>query len=387
MSAWGEEGPPCAPTSIVTLDPDDTVTLNTIPGAPTGNYNIAYVRIYRTITGGTETTYQYVGQVTVGTSTYTDSATDEQLTGVSLASLTWEPPPDDMHSVVQLAGGMTVGASKNQVCPSEPYLPHAYNSLSRQTTNHPIVGLGSYGNTLVAITEKNPYIAMGVTPDSLVLTEYTINQGCVSARSIRSNNGGVGFASPDGLIVISDAGVANLSEPYLDRDQWQALKPESILGATHDSRYIGFYDTGAETGAFVIDPASAAHGYVNLDIHADGAYSDPLSDALYLIVGNKLYRFDDDAANPLTYTWRSGIYLYRGYTTLTAARVLAESYQNITFNLYVDGALKHSESVASDRTFRMPAGYRGSEFEIELIGTDTVVRVDVASTVSEVAAA
>ena len=63
--------------------------------------------------------------------------------------------------------------------------------------------------------------------------------------------------------------------------------------------------------------------------------------------------------------------------------MIATSYSSLTFKIYVDGTLKHTQTVTSSAPFRLPAGYRSSLFEFELSGTDQWTSCNVASTMEE----
>jgi hypothetical protein len=67
------------------------------------------------------------------------------------------------------------------------------------------------------------------------------------------------------------------------------------------------------------------------------------------------------------------------------AKVQADSYgSGITFKLYADGALKHTETATSDSLFRLPSGYKANEFEIELSGSDPINEVCVYESAAEI---
>ncbi len=65
--------------------------------------------------------------------------------------------------------------------------------------------------------------------------------------------------------------------------------------------------------------------------------------------------------------------------------VPAAETSSVEFKLYSNGVLKYTAAIASDEPFRMPAGYSGSETEIELSGVAPVQEVVVAQNVSELA--
>jgi hypothetical protein len=67
------------------------------------------------------------------------------------------------------------------------------------------------------------------------------------------------------------------------------------------------------------------------------------------------------------------------------AKVQADSYgSGITFKLYADGELKHTETVTSEALFRLPSGYKAKEFEVELSGSDPINEVCVYESAGEI---
>jgi hypothetical protein len=213
-----------------------------------------------------------------------------------------------------------------------------------------------------------------------------INQGCTSKRGVASVGGaGVVYPSPDGLIFVSMSGARNITEQTISRDDWQALDPTSFNACVHNGKYFCFYDNGSIQGMFVIEPNNPDNGIVFFDLYATACYVDHLNDIMYLQVGNDIVAWDQAATN-LTYRWLSKEFDLDDEVTMQAGRVRATTYTSLTMRLYVDGVLKHTETVSSKEPFRMPGGYTSSRFRIEIEGTDELKLVDVAETMSELAA-
>ena len=62
----------------------------------------------------------------------------------------------------------------------------------------------------------------------------------------------------------------------------------------------------------------------------------------------------------------------------------ADSYgSGITFKLYADGTLQHTQTVTSDELFRLPSGYKAKEFEVELTGSTSINEVCVYESAGE----
>jgi hypothetical protein len=66
------------------------------------------------------------------------------------------------------------------------------------------------------------------------------------------------------------------------------------------------------------------------------------------------------------------------------AKVSADSYSSLTFKLFADGSLKHTQTVTNSEIFRLPGGYRAKAFEIQLEGIDVVNEVCVYESPQEI---
>jgi hypothetical protein len=394
VSGIGEEGPPSGPSNIVSTGPGQQVDLSGLPTGPGGNYNITAKRLYRTVTGAGGTTYNFLVELALATTTYTDKKLDENL-GELLPSEGWVAPPAAMKGIIAAANGIMAGFKGNELILSEPYQPHAYPVDYRKTTTHPIVAIAAFDTNIVAATEANPWVATGLHPASMAFRELAIGQGCASKRSMRSlGDFGVVYASPDGLVLISHGAAQIITEQLFSVDEWRQYNPSSMRGLVHDDRYYCFYTKKEGTqGGFYIDPKNIARGVVFLDFYTIGGFRDPLADALYLIQDNLIKQFEGDSSSKLTWTWRSRLYVQGIVEPYTAVRIVADSYSDLLFRLYaepIEGggmSLVFQAPVHSDRPFRAPGGYTSRKIEVELTGTDDVRSIAIAESVAELAQA
>lgn len=369
VSGWGEEGPPSNPSSIVTVGFDEQVNLSNMSAAPTGAYNIVSKRIYRTNMGTTGSDWQLVAEIPVANTTYPDTKVGDEL-GEILQTTYWDAPPDAMKGLITMANGVMAGFDGLDVYLSEPYQPHAWPRSYMQTVDYPVVGIGSFQNTIVVCTEGNPYLIVGIHPESTSLAKVEFPQACVSKRSIATIGGiGVAYASPDGLCVIGSAGAKVVTEKLLSRDEWQAYNPSSMHAYVHDGQYIVCYDNGTP-GVLIIDTEGG--GLIESDIDAAGGYLHLETDSLYLIISDAVRKWD--AGSNKSFTWKSKVFTGspRSYS---AAQVIGN--HPVTFTLYGDGAQIHSQAVTSDAPFRLPAGKLCAEYQIQITGTNIVHEVRV----------
>lgn len=385
VSAWGEEGPPSPASSTVDWRSGQTVDLSSLPTSPPATpadgvgYNINRIRIYRTNAGS----FQFVKELVIGTGTPGGAANDAvagTALGELLPSAEWDAPPTGMIGLTALPGGVLAGFVGNEICLSVPYQPHAWPVKSRLITDYPIVGLGVFGNSLLVATTGTAYVVTGAATDLPYIEKLEISKPCVARRGIATVGGTVMYPAADGLMAISMGAIVNATEKLLTRDQWQALAPTSMIGASYNGKYFGFYNNGSP-GAFILDPQT---GLSFLDLNVTAAHTDLLSDSLYLMIGSNIVKWDSGSL--LTYTWKSKLFELPRPVTMAAGRVYADTYP-VTMKIYADGVLKTgmTVTVANGQPFRLPAGIRASRWELELTGTATVRSVEIATSIAALA--
>ena len=370
VTAFGEEGPPAAVAvaDIIEVQEGETVTV-TFPTLPSGNYNFVGKRLYRTDANGE---YRFVADVTLATSTYDDTTLDEDL-GEIIPTTTWEAPPDEvtadhpdgaMQGLLALTDGTAAGFTGQTLCFSEANLPHAWPEEYQLVTDSDIVGLAEIDVGVLVCTTGKPYIATGTNPTSRSLILIDQPLACASKRSIVDMGGYAIYASPEGLIAVKGEGTDNLTEALLTRDQWQDYYPETLHAYRWEGKYIAFYKSGSNEGGFIFDPRGGKASFIPLDFYAKAGYSDPADGTFYIVVDGSLYRFARGTGTRST-TWKSKVFRAPRPFCPGVGKVDADAYP-ITFKLYADGTLKHTQTVSNEDYFRLPSGSKGREFEVEV---------------------
>ncbi len=375
----GEESAPNPATATITCKIDDTVTISALAAAPAGNYGITLRRIYRTQTGTSGSTdYYFLREID---STLTGTTDDNRALGELMTTTTWLLPDAGMTWLTGLWNGMMAGIVGRAVRFCEPWVhyawPIAYEVLP---TNAKPVALATYGQTLVMLTDGNPSIITGGSPESMDEQPVEFYQSCVAPLSAVGVGHGVVWASPDGLAYMGSSGPRLLTNGIMTRDDWQAIHPDTIQGAFYNGLYFGFYNDGARKG-FIIDPA-APQGMFFLDFGADAVHVDALQDALFILDGVNIKKWDAGAA--LTTTFRSKVFHQPRPVPAFGCAEVVGSYP-CTFRLYADGVLKHTQTVANASPFRLPSGYHGQDFQIEVATTGDIQLVAMAHTMQELA--
>jgi hypothetical protein len=322
-----EESAP-SPAASINLAISKQVDISAMQTAPGGSYNITSKRIYRTVTGATTSTYQFVAEVPIATTTYTDNLLVAALGGV-VPSIGWLPPPATLAGLVALPCGSLAGFSGNTVYFSEPFFPHAWPVAYGLSVPFNIVGLGVEGNTIVVMTDRYPYIITGPYPGAYSVEQVPILEPCVSKASIVSDEMGVIYASPNGLVGIGPTMRGIITNSLFRRDEWQAVFPTLIKGASYDGKYFALYPTNDHATMVISRDDTPALSYFNQ--MATTAYVDSRTANLYYVdaTTNGIYQIDSDDLNPITYQWRSRRFVLPQGITWSALRLDAD-YSQIT---------------------------------------------------------
>jgi hypothetical protein len=388
VSSAGWESAPSPVSALVTRDNLGSTSISGFSSVPSGNYDINRIRIYRTQGSSTGTDFYFLSEISIATSSTTDS---NQTLGEVLSTNFWFPAPGiatggatsitepTLSNLTAMWNGMMSGISGNSVRICEPYTPYAWPpTYEIIPPDSKPVGLGVFGQTLLVLTTGRPLVAQGSTPDGMDQKPLEINQACVAARSIVSMGTGVAWASEDGLCWLGQDGARVITNGVMLREDWQALVPSSIIGKMYEGMYLGSYNDGSGRKGFIIDPSGG--GIYFLDVGYEAMYFDSLKDQLYVLNGANIGKWD--AGTALTYRSRSKPFRQGVPINFAAAVVVANAYP-VTFRLYADGVLKHTQTVADRNPFRLPSGYRAFEFQIELEGSNPVQDAAIATSIEE----
>ena len=316
-----EESAPSPVASPITVSGAQGVLISGMTSPSGTNRNYVFKRIYR----ASSTAYQMVAQVSAATTSYTDTLSATGIAGDSLITSGWIPPPDDLMGVQSLPSGGMVGFRNNEVWFSEPNYPHAWPAKYMQPVDAPIVGLEVYGNTVVVGTRGFPFSGSGVHPDSFTFSKLPMLEPCLGKRTMTSDEYGVLYASANGLVSIGDAGSGVVSAKFVSRETLAVYAPTTFNAVLFEGRYYGFFDSPTlGRGAFVFarneeSPAST------IDVPAQAATVDRQTARMLLInpVTGALNAYDPTEGVPLSYNWKSKLFLTNGPVSLGCFKVSA----------------------------------------------------------------
>lgn len=439
-----EESAPSPTSALVMVNPGGTTVVSGLPAAaPTGKYNITKVRVYRSVTGTSATTFMQCKDVDIGTTSFTDTTTALQL-GMVLPSTSWAPPPDGLTGLVGMANGIMAGFVDNQIYFSEPFMPHAWPPAYALSVEFPVVGLAAYGSSLVVATKGNPFIISGTTPAAMSQEKLPLYEPCVSKRSIASDEQGAMYASPNGIIKIGPGIADNVVRGLFTRDEWAAYNPGSMLGEVHDGRYFLFYSfPNGEGGGLILDRNNQASPLTTTTVMTTALHADPVNANLFIAENDEIKGWDSDVVNDLHYEWRSKVFVMPRPVNFGAAQINGDfsslgaaarlqallaylKAQNQTIwdsargmlgtlgdqgvneyalggslmlplptaaedkfvllSVYADGVLRARIKVSNDKPFRLPSGFKADRWEFVVNGNVAIRFIKFAETSKELVA-
>jgi hypothetical protein len=374
-SGFEFESGPSAPSDIVDVHYEQTVSLSGFATAPTG-YIVTHKRLYRSVSG----VLLFVTELDVGTKNFTDTILSDELSE-ELPTANWLPPPANLAGLINLPNGMMAGFVGRDVYFCDPYHPHAWPLQYMQSVDYPVVGLGRMDTTLAVLTTGTPYFIQGTNPDSMAVVKSDLEQSCASKRSIVSQNGVVIYASPDGLVVLTPGGSKVITENMFTRAQWQTyFKPTSIHAYMHDMKYVAFYNNGTTSGGFIFDMTTSQ--FILHDIYAECGYNDLQRDQLFIASTDRsVKKWLDGTAK--SYIWRSKKFTLPSVTGFTYAQLGAEVYP-VTAKFYMDSVLVYTKSVTDRDVFRLPV-MQGRDIEVQFEGSSEIFFFAMAQAMEELA--
>lgn len=374
VTDWGEESAPSAVSARVEVDQNDTVTVTIAP--PPAGRNITLWRLYRTNAGANSAAFQGLHEGPIGTLSFLDVFKGSELQEVC-PTITWVEPPLNLRGLVGAPNGVMAGFFGNTVCFCEPYIPYAWPVEYQVTVEPPIVGMAVFGQTIFVGTEGTPYFISGADSASMSAQKVESNQACASARSIAAVQGGVLYASPDGLCLADGNGVTVVSSGLFSREDWQALNPATM----HAVEYEGIYYLAHGTGCLTFDLASRKLG--RLSLAATTFFVDRTSDELFAVVGSSIVSVFG-GTDRRTGEWKTPLITMPAQAGLSWVKVYGQQSPAApaVVRWWGDGVLRHTATFQNTEPQRLPPG-RWLEHEVEIESTARITRVSLAGSTQE----
>ncbi|NML34511.1 hypothetical protein [Paraburkholderia antibiotica] len=401
VDSFGQEGAPSW-TSNTLLDVYEGGVVQVDIPAPPDGWDIAGIRLYRLAEGfndgtkpaaQTPTAWLFVADLDPVAQSYTDAAMTDAL-GEALVSMQYTPPPFGLENITQLENGVLAGSVGNQVWFCEPYQPQAWPIDYMLALDDKVRAMKWQGGVLYALTDGHPYAISEDCPDGQCCRKvyrFPKPAPIVSRKSAVQVGAGVTYASSTGLMMLAGNRMSLMTGPWWSTDDWRALVPGTMIGATVEGQYIGV----TCAGAFLFDMRESGDndGIPDNDLMPLTLTPNALHTArdgkLYLAFGNFIHEWDA-GAEFMPFRWRSKTTSAPGQMGFAAAKVTLAEYppgriavDGVNFRFFADERAVFRRDVKRTQPFRLPSNHRKLDFAVEVCGTDAVREIKFATSMRE----
>lgn len=379
VTDWDEESAPSDPSAQLEVDQNDTVDVTIASPPATGVYGaFTHWRLYRSSNANKGTAWQFVAQVAIGTLTFTDDKSQEELEEV-LETETWIEPPAGLENLCGGHNGIMLGSVGNTVYACEPEVPYAWPDEYRIPLDSQVAAIIPTGQSWIVLTDGQNYLVSGADSASLSAVKLGEPQACLSKRSAARVSGGALFASPDGICLATPGGIELLTLGAYDKEEWAALTPSASFAAFSEGVYNLWLSTpGKRLAMDLVKTNITLSTYTSVT----GAYTDLAADTLYVASGTTVLPMF--AGSALTGGYTSGVLTFDTSPGFAWGMVYGEA-SSVTVKIYVGGTLIQTTTVAANEPFRIKAR-RGRRWHVRVESTERVTALRLASSTAELQA-
>lgn len=409
VNIYGEESQPAGPTTAGGFA-NGTWNITNILDPPAGTFDnrapFSKKILYRTVVSSDGVpAYYKVADIPAGTTTYGDAIPTTTVTSqLAMESTSWAIPPENMQGFILMPNGFLIGWVDKTIYFSEAYRPHAWPPQYQLTVEYPVVGLGVQGNTCVVCTQGYPTAITGVKPGSVALIKSTSNEPCLQRGSIVSTPQGVIYASQNGLVMASAAGMSNITEKLITREDWlKHYAPKDLRAARYQNGYLAMrmIQPPEDRTAFFLDPTALQVALTELS-EFDGCrnvFPDIYSGSVLLLQNDTIKEWDPVSDDLLPVLWRSkefqlprqlnfacySIYWDQSrYAPNAIGTDIIPTDQEVRFRAWCNRRLIYDQRVMKNGLpNRLPSGFKGDIWQFEVRCRAPVYSVHIATTERE----
>jgi hypothetical protein len=243
----------------------------------------------------------------------------------ALPSTDWSPPPPrGMQGLTAFRNGMMVAFSGNTLMFSEPFRPFAWPTKYYRSVPSNILAIDVEQNSLLVITDAEPYVIVGNHPAALSDERLENTQAGLPAdklgsytppsRAITQTPAGTVYGSAEGPIVIRGGTAQLLGRALFTRKEWQERYQQGFgkMRLAYSDGHLLAYFHNATLPGFRLALAEAALVKYEPPVTPLFHFNRPSDDSLYLGTltqegggqqGTQIGRFADEDATALQFRY------------------------------------------------------------------------------------
>ena len=397
-----DEGQPSYPSEIVDVDDGGRVLLSGWATPPT-EYGVTSIRIYRLASGfdpsladvnsvqveekNSVSAYYLVDEIPITETAYIDEKRDFEL-GAVLETFEYSEPPASLRGITSVGGTQLAGFYENKVRFSTANHPHVWQEADELTFPDQVQALVELNAYVVVLSCGAIYLieplkdckTVGCRHVTKTLENYPL-VSCCNGHGYTVTPKGVVFVSAEGLILTDGKQATNITSPYFASDDWKALLPDRMSVAYHRDAIYFFSEEVAYCLQFNVSLAQWDNSQL-VQLSDRPLYAFSANEELYLVQEDGVYRWGSGTLfRP--YKWVSKKEISPTQVNFAGAKLSRYNGGDVKFKLIGDDLLIAEHNPQCTDKFRLPAGRRDVEFEIELSGTAEVYQVELSTSYRE----
>lgn len=206
----GRESGPCLPTPEIDATTSGVISLTGLTAS--SDSSVTHKRLYRV--GGDVDTFTLVAEIPNATTSFVDTISDVDLQAVTLTTDIDLPAPVGLKFITS-ANTMLFGAVGTRLVFTPISKPESWPALYFIEFDAEVTGVAAVYSGLIVCTVDRTYAITGSGPTSLSKSVISLDQGCVSQKSMQTLKGTAFWLSQEGVCASSGDSVIVISRPQL----------------------------------------------------------------------------------------------------------------------------------------------------------------------------
>ena len=406
VNEWGEESAPSPASAVFDADISSQATLAfSIPPLDEGYCDPLYIRIYRGGSGWNETgdvqtqiaEFFYIKDISFRTGNFTelDNVPASDL-GETNGTAHYAPPLANLQNLAVTNEGVLVASEGKNLWFSEPWKFHAW--ACNMNLDDCIEGIVVAADTIYVATNGNPYAIDATNPKEDCLCCRQVNKIPTPAplmckRSMVATMNGAIWASTTGLVKLTGNTIQVDTHSHMTEDDWQEWFPHDIKGAFYKGAYYGFnsergFRWDVNEGMYSDAYLGESGKFTELSFTPTAVWVTK-HNIMYLAFDGALHRWDaSDTKMP--YKWRTKLNIEAGLRNFSIMKIVFERWMRgkqsptpVHVRLIADDVVRFERTVRDSHPFRLPKGYDGLNWEIEVTGIEPISEIHMATSLNE----
>lgn len=368
---------------------------------PDASWGVTTVRVFRSVSAvgssmsapsadnSADTAWMLVGETPLAAPSFTDNRFNDELFEALEEDIV-RPPPDGLRGITFIESmNVLAGFLGNRLYFSESNSYHNWLHFLELDDN--ICGIVESNKIIYVGTDGRPYAVAGEADCKTAQCRAAVRlpkkwpmAGCGNRHMAALPQGAV-YPTHDGLVALSGNGMPTLlTNPLYAPEDWQRLRPHSILPEVHGGSLFVF----GEGGSFVISLDDGSEQGWDLDTHSElsdsgvrDVFTTRSGDLFLLKSDNVLYQWNR-GTTLRPYQWRSPVWMLDTPINFGAFRVAGKAGP-VQAQVLMDGVQVVNVPVLDKLPFALPLWALGTEWQVTLQGTATVSSVALSTSMKE----